>query len=135
MRWTLACPRADHRDPQPEFAGRPLGRTRTRCQKYLLLESSAGFSPPSTRRLPETLISDVLKLTAWRNTWASKKGCGEQPGGIKYLRQQYHFGRPRPPCISSDNRLLAGEMIDDAKLFNTKLHEWERVYNFRPPAR
>jgi len=30
-------------------------------------------------------------------------------------------------------RLLAGEVIDDAKLFNTKLHEWERFYNFARP--
>jgi transposase InsO family protein len=30
-------------------------------------------------------------------------------------------------------RLLAGEVIDDAKHFNTKLHEWERFYNFARP--
>jgi len=30
-------------------------------------------------------------------------------------------------------RLLAGEVIDDAKLFNNKLHEWERFYNFARP--
>ena len=30
-------------------------------------------------------------------------------------------------------RLLAGAVIDDAKLFNTKLHEWERFYNFSRP--
>ena len=30
-------------------------------------------------------------------------------------------------------RLLAGEVIDDAKLFNTKLHEWEGFYNFARP--
>jgi hypothetical protein len=29
-------------------------------------------------------------------------------------------------------RLLAGEVIDDATLFNTKLHEWER---FRQSAK
>jgi transposase InsO family protein len=30
-------------------------------------------------------------------------------------------------------RLLAGEVIDDAKLFDAKLHEWERFYNFARP--
>jgi len=30
-------------------------------------------------------------------------------------------------------RLLAGEVIDDAKLFNNKLQEWERFYNFARP--
>src|SRR6476646_1294882 len=30
-------------------------------------------------------------------------------------------------------RMLAGVVIDDAKLFNNKLHEWERFYNFARP--
>lgn len=30
-------------------------------------------------------------------------------------------------------RMLAGVVIDDAKLFNTKLLEWERFYNFQRP--
>jgi len=30
-------------------------------------------------------------------------------------------------------RLLAGEVIDDAKFFNTKLHELERFYSFSRP--
>jgi transposase InsO family protein len=30
-------------------------------------------------------------------------------------------------------RMLAGDVIDDAKLFNTKLTEWERFYNFADP--
>ena len=29
--------------------------------------------------------------------------------------------------------MVAGEVIDDAKLFNNKLHEWERFYNFAQP--
>jgi transposase InsO family protein len=29
--------------------------------------------------------------------------------------------------------LLAGEVIDDAMLFNNKLHEWERFHNFARP--
>jgi hypothetical protein len=29
-------------------------------------------------------------------------------------------------------RLLAGEVIDDAKLFNNKLHEWERFSTISP---
>ena len=29
-------------------------------------------------------------------------------------------------------RMLAAEVVDDAKLFNTNLTEWERLYNFRP---
>jgi hypothetical protein len=31
-------------------------------------------------------------------------------------------------------RLLVGEVIDDAKLFNTKLHGCERFSNFACPA-
>ncbi len=30
-------------------------------------------------------------------------------------------------------RMLAGVVIDDAQLFNTKLQEWERFYNFERP--
>jgi transposase InsO family protein len=30
-------------------------------------------------------------------------------------------------------RMLAGEVIDDAKIFNIKLTEWERFYNFSRP--
>ena len=30
-------------------------------------------------------------------------------------------------------RMLAGFVIDDAALFNTKLQEWERFYNFERP--
>jgi transposase InsO family protein len=30
-------------------------------------------------------------------------------------------------------RLLAGEVIDEAELFDTRLHEWERFYNFARP--
>ena len=30
-------------------------------------------------------------------------------------------------------RMLAGVVIDDAALFNTKLQEWERFYNFERP--
>lgn len=29
--------------------------------------------------------------------------------------------------------MLAGVVIDDSKLFNTKLLEWERFYNFQRP--
>lgn len=30
-------------------------------------------------------------------------------------------------------RMLAGVVIDDSKLFNAKLQEWERIYNFQRP--
>ncbi|TME98246.1 MAG: transposase, partial [Chloroflexi bacterium] len=30
-------------------------------------------------------------------------------------------------------RMLAGVVIDDAQLFNTKLKEWEHFYNFERP--
>jgi len=29
--------------------------------------------------------------------------------------------------------MLAGEVIDDAKIFNIKLQEWEHFYNFERP--
>jgi transposase InsO family protein len=58
---------------------------------------------------------------------------------------QHVYIRPSTPRLNGkvershriDNeefyRLLAGEVIDDAKLFNAKLHEWERFYNFARP--
>jgi transposase InsO family protein len=30
-------------------------------------------------------------------------------------------------------RLLEGEVIDDARLFETRLHEWEHYYNYDRP--
>jgi len=43
--------------------------------------------------------------------------------------------QPSWPGIDDEEfyRLVAGEVIDDAKLFNAKLHEWERFYNFARP--